>query len=82
MVFLEKKKTPRVFSLMFTTGPKESNRKVPHEALKMTILCLGVEIPQGRLKLILTPDHAQPASLRLEIYSLGLFKKFQHVDSA
>ncbi len=42
----------RGFSIMFTLGPKESNKKVPHEAMIMTILDPCVEIPTRRLKLI------------------------------
>ncbi|KAL9981585.1 hypothetical protein ACROYT_G010309 [Oculina patagonica] len=63
----------RGFIIIFTPGPKESNKKVLHETLKMIILGSCVEIPQPRLKLILTPDLAKPAHLRLEVYSLGLF---------
>ncbi len=62
------------FILIFNPGPKESNRKVLHESLKMTILRTCVEIPPRRLKLIFTPDLAKPASLKLGMYSLGLFK--------
>ncbi len=65
----------RGFILIFSPGPKESYGKVLHEPLKMTILGTCVEIPPRGLKLIFISDPAKPASLRLEIYSLGLFGK-------
>ncbi len=70
-------KTPlREFSFMFTPGPKESNKKVLHETQKKTNLGMHwVEIQPYRLMLIFTPDPAKPSSLRLEMYSLGLFGK-------
>ncbi len=48
-----------------------------HEQQKRTILDPCVEIPPRRLKLILTPNAAKPASFTLEIYSLGLFGNLQ-----
>ncbi len=65
----------RGFILIFTRGPKESNKKELHEAQKMTILgnCVGI---QARiLKFIFTPDPVTPASLRLKKYSLRRFRK-------
>ncbi len=41
----------------------------------MTILGRCVKKSPRRLKLIFTPAPAEPASLRLEIYCLGLFRK-------
>ncbi len=64
----------RGFILVFTPGPKKSNKKVLHEPLKMTISGPCVKIPPRRLKLIFPPDPAKPVSLRLEIYSLGLLE--------
>ncbi len=63
------------FILIFTPGPKESNRKVLHESQKMTILGTCVQIPPRRLKLIFTPDPERPASLRIEIYSWTFLEK-------
>ncbi len=40
----------------------------------MAIFCPCVEVPALILRLIFTPDPAKPASLRLELYSLGLFE--------
>ncbi len=71
---LFKKMESRGFILIFTPGPKESNRKVLLEPLKMTISGPCVEIPPPRLKPIFPPDPAKPANLNLEIYSLGLFE--------
>ncbi len=64
----------RGFILLFTPGPKESNRKVLHEPLKMTISGHCVRTPPRRLKLIFTTYPAKPANWNLEIYSLGLFE--------
>ncbi|KAL9955788.1 hypothetical protein ACROYT_G037168 [Oculina patagonica] len=63
----------RGFILIFTPCPEESNKNVLDDSLKMTIFGPSVEIPPRRLKLIFTPDPANIASLRLEMYSLGLF---------
>ncbi len=57
----------------FTPGPNDSNKKLLNEPLKMSILRPFVKIPPRRLKLIFTPGSAKRASLRLEIFSLGLF---------
>ncbi|KAL9955792.1 hypothetical protein ACROYT_G037171 [Oculina patagonica] len=65
----------RGFILIFTPCPKESNKKVLDDSLKMTIFGPSVEIPPRRLKLIFTPDQANRASLGLEMYSLGRFEK-------
>ncbi len=64
----------RGFIVLFTPGPKDSNRKVLHKQLKMTISGHCVKIPPSILKLIFTTDPAKPASLRLGIYSLGLLE--------
>ncbi|KAL9955787.1 hypothetical protein ACROYT_G037166 [Oculina patagonica] len=65
----------RGFILIFTPSPKESNKNVLDDSLKMTIFGLSVEIPPRRLKLIFSPDPANIASFGLEMYSLGLFEK-------
>ncbi len=59
--------------LVFTAYPEESNSKVPHESLKMTIFGPCVEIPPRSLKLIFNSEPAKPANLRLEMNSLGHF---------
>ncbi|KAL9961237.1 hypothetical protein ACROYT_G030144 [Oculina patagonica] len=69
------KMASRGFILIFTPAPKERHGKLLHEPLKLTISGPCVKISPRRLKLIFTPDPAKPASLRLEIYSLGLFGK-------
>ncbi len=48
----------RAFILIFTPVPKESNKKVLHAPLKMTILSPFAEISSRsyRLKLISTPN--------------------------
>ncbi len=61
--------------LIFTPAPKESNKKVLQEPLKMTILDPSDEILPRRLKPYFPPDPAKPAILRLEMYSLGHFEK-------
>ncbi len=48
----------------------------------MTILGPCVKISPPKLKLIFTPDAGKPATLRLEMYSLGHFRKCHHVHSA
>ncbi len=54
---------------MTILGPGVEITKVVYEPLKMTILGRCVKIPPGRLKLIFTPVPANPASLRVEIYT-------------
>ncbi len=63
------------FSLTFTPGPKESNQKVSHQALKINIFGPSIVILPRILKLIFSPDPAKPVSLKVETYSLVLFKK-------
>ncbi len=60
---------------MFNPDPKESNKKASHEALKMKIFGPWNELTPRILKLIFSPDPAKPASLKLEKYSLCLFRK-------
>ncbi len=62
------------FVLIFTPGPEESNTKVIHEPLKMTILGPCVEKPPRSLKLIFTSNPSKPATLRLEMISLGFLR--------
>ncbi len=74
---LFEKPPSRGFRLIFPSGPKQLNKKVLHEPLKMTILGPCVVIPPRRLELIFTPVKAVLDSLRFEIYSLYLFEKNQ-----
>ncbi len=60
---------------MFTLGPKESNQKVSHKALKIKIFRPCIEIPPRILKLIFSTDPEKPSSLKLATYSLGLVGK-------
>ncbi len=55
----------RRFIVIFTLGPKESNKKVLHNPRKMAIFGLCVKIQARRLKLFFTPDQEKPASLYL-----------------
>ncbi|KAL9961165.1 hypothetical protein ACROYT_G030060 [Oculina patagonica] len=62
----------RGFMLIFTRGPKESDRNVLHEPLKMTILGPCAEMPPRRLKLIFTANQAKPASFRFVKFRKGI----------
>ncbi len=62
--------------LIFTSGPKETEKKVPYEQLKMTIFLLYVKRPSRSLKFFFfTPEPAKPTSLTLQLYSLGVVEK-------
>lgn len=69
------KTQPRRFSIMFTIGPNESNKKETQELVKRKICCPCIEMRPRRLNdgfFFFTADTAKPASLRLEVYRLDL----------